>query len=104
MNNLRNGLSWLRCNDDTVSHGGKSRVLAEKATDFPVFMVRNPRQRMVENLVAFSLMQLEMHPEEMFQKSCRVDLMFLREKHLKITHRYLPKCLHLSTCHSHKEG
>lgn len=36
MNNLRNGLSWLRCNDDTVSHGGKCRVLAEKATDFPV--------------------------------------------------------------------
>lgn len=36
MNNLRNGLSWLRCNDDTVSHGGKSRVSAEKATDFPV--------------------------------------------------------------------
>lgn len=55
MNNLRNGLSWLRCNDDTASHGGKSRVLAEKATDFPVFMVRNPRQRMVENLVAFTV-------------------------------------------------
>ena len=55
MNNLRNGLSWLRCNDDTVSHGGNNRVLAEKATDFPVFMVTNPRQWIVENLVAFTV-------------------------------------------------
>lgn len=55
MDNLRNGLSWLRYNDDTVSHGGNSRVLAEKATDFPVFMIRNPRQQMVENLVAFTV-------------------------------------------------
>lgn len=51
---LKDGLSWLRCDDDdTVPLGGKSRALAERAMDFIVTMVRNPRQLKFRHLVAF---------------------------------------------------